>query len=329
MYESPVYTATIQGDGRFNIADAIKSVPTDAKIRWEKAVVSVNISDTRGITAPVELNFDGNTYTLKPASDFLLLGESGVDSEVVVDASSDIHQFSFNVPVKGSHEFGFIPLGKDTTIVLKSDWSDPSFTGDFLPGVRNITSDGFEAAWNITSYGKDLPQYWLSDSLDAPAQYDFETVRVGLHQTVDFYTMIDRATKYSILFIGLTFLTFFMYELLAGLRVHPMQYMLVGFAIALFYLLLLSFAEVIGFFFAYWGAVAATTMLITAYCASMLKAKRRAFSIGLLLLALYGYLYILLQLDQYSLVFGSVLLFGVLATVMYLTKDLDWYSLNK
>jgi inner membrane protein len=119
-----------------------------------------------------------------------------------------------------------------------------------------------------------------------------------------------------------------MYEVLAGLRIHPVQYLLVGLSIALFYLLLLSFAELIGFLPAYLIAAIATTLLITSYCFSVLRARKRALSIAVLLIALYGYLFILLQLDQYSLLFGSVLLFGVLATVMYLTRKLDWYSLN-
>ena len=141
--------------------------------------------------------------------------------------------------------------------------------------------------------------------------------------------MVNRATKYSILFISLTFLAFFMYEILGGLRIHAMQYLLVGLAIALFYLLLLSFAEIIGFLPAYLTAATATTALVTSYCFSVLKAKKRAFSIATLLATLYGYLYILLQMDQYSLLLGSVLLFGVLAVIMYLTRNLDWHSLNK
>jgi inner membrane protein len=152
---------------------------------------------------------------------------------------------------------------------------------------------------------------------------------VGLYQEVDFYTMVDRAIKYSILFISLTFLTFFMYEVLVGLRIHPVQYLLVGLAIALFYLLLLSFAEIIGFLPAYLVSMIATTALVSGYCFSVLKARKRAAAIAALFITLYGYLYILLQLETLSLLFGSVLLFGVLATVMYLTRNLDWYTLNK
>ena len=195
---------------------------------------------------------------------------------------------------------------------------------------RRLTENGFEATWKITSYGKNLPQFWLENTTAVDnATLLSKQFGVGLYQEVDFYTMVDRATKYSILFISLTFLTFFMYEVLVGLRIHPVQYLLVGLGIALFYLLLLSFAEITGFLPAYLISMIATIALVSGYCFSVLKARKRAAAIAALLLALYGYLYILLQLETFSLLFGSVLLFGVLATVMYLTRDLDWYTLNK
>ena len=152
---------------------------------------------------------------------------------------------------------------------------------------------------------------------------------VSLHQDVDFYTQAYRAVKYSILFITLTFLSFFMFEVLSGLRIHPLNYFLVGLAIALFYLLLLSLSEHLGFLSAYIISTLAITGLITAYARSVLKAKKRAGIIAALLIILYSYLYILLQLDELSLIFGSVFLFGILAVVMYLTRNIDWYGFSE
>jgi inner membrane protein len=329
VYETPVYTATIKGAGNFDLSDIELKTSSDTRILWDKAIISINVSDTRGISSMFDLTLNSDKYQMLTSSDFSTLDGNGVHTNITIDPDQPDYTFSFELPLKGSREISFLPLGENTNVVVKSNWNAPSFTGEFLPEERNITESGFEATWNITSYGKNLPQQWLGNSSIVNNESLLsKSFGVGLYQEVDFYTMVDRAIKYSILFISLTFLTFFMYEVLAGLRIHPMQYLLVGLAIAMFYLLLLSFAEIIGFFSAYLLAAIATTILITGYCFSVLKAKKRAFSIGTLLTALYGYLYILLQMDQYSLLFGSVLLFGVLATVMYITKDLDWYSLN-
>ncbi len=330
VYVTPVYTATIRGAGNFDLFDIALEASSDTRILWDKAVVSINVSDTRGISSMFDLTINGDKYQMLPSSDFSTLDGSGIHTNITIDPHQPDYTFSFELPLKGSREISFLPLGEDTNVVVKSDWNAPSFTGEFLPEERNITERGFEATWNITSYGKNLPQYWLGNSAIVNNESLLaKSFGVGLYQEVDFYTMVDRSTKYSILFISLTFLTFFMYEILSGLRIHPMQYLLVGLAIALFYLLLLSFAEVIGFFPAYLVSTVATTILITGYCFSVLKAKKRALSIGALLIALYGYLYILLQLEELSLLFGSILLFGVLTTVMYITRDLDWYALNK
>ncbi len=329
VYETPVYTTTVMGKGSFDLSDIEQEVSTDTKIIWEKAVVSISTTDPKGISSMFDFTLNGQQYEMLPSSEFSILGSTGVHGNVAIDPNQTNYQFSFEMPLKGSREISFLPLGENTDVKVGSDWSAPNFTGEFLPESRKITESGFEAHWSVTSYGKNLPQSWIG-----LASVDNETLLakafgVGLYQEVDFYTMVDRSTKYSILFISLTFLTFFMYEVLAGLRIHPMQYLLVGLAIALFYLLLLSFAEIIGFLQAYLVAASATTILVTGYCFSVLKAKKRALSIAALLSALYGYLYTLLQMDQYSLLFGSVLLFSVLATVMYITRNLDWYSLNK
>ena len=328
IYETPVYTTTVNGSGGFDLSDIEQENARDTRILWDQAVVSINVSDPRGITSMVALTFGEETYDLLPASEFSALDSSGVHAIVPINPHKETYQFSFALPLKGSQELSFLPLGENTEVAVSSNWNAPSFIGEFLPEERSISEEGFEARWHVTSYGKNLPQTWTGSLAGEKNTLHSKAFGVALYQEVNFYTMVNRATKYSILFIALTFLSFFMYEVLAGLRIHPMQYLLVGLAIALFYLLLLSFAEIIGFLSAYILAAVAVTVLITGYCFSVLQAKKRVFSITALLVALYGYLYILLQLDQYSLLFGSVLLFGVLATVMYITRNLDWYTLK-
>lgn len=329
VYETPVYTTDINGSGNFDLSEITLESPANTKILWDEAVISINVSDTRGISTVVDITLNEVKYQMLPSSNFSTLDNSGIHTDVKINPNQPDLAFSFALPLKGSREISFLPLGENTNVVIKSDWSAPSFQGEFLPEERQLTEGGFTAAWKVTSYGNNLPSYWQSDSSVVTSELLLaKAFGVGLYQEVDFYTMVDRSIKYSILFISLTFLTFFMYEVLAGLRIHPIQYLLVGLAIALFYLLLLSFAEIIGFLPAYLLAAIVTTALITGYCFSVFDAKKRAFSITILLTALYSYLYLLLQLDQYSLIFGSVFLFAVLTTVMYITKDINWYSLK-
>lgn len=330
VYETPVYTSAVKGSGTFDLSDLAVKASDSTKILWQDAAVSMNVSDTRGVTSVTALSIDGAKREFEPSTKFDVLGGSGIHALTPLDGTQSALQFSFDVELKGSKDVLFVPLGENTEVSMSSDWNAPSFKGQFLPDERSITEEGFTASWKVSSFGKNIPQSWLNgNALVNSENLSTKVLGVGLYQEVDFYTMVDRATKYGILFICLTFLTFFMYEVLAGLRLHPMQYLLVGFAIALFYLLLLSLSEVIGFLPAYLVSATAVTLLITGYCRSILKAQGRAFSIAILLTTLYAYLYVLLQLEQLSLLFGSLLLFGVLGTVMYLTRNLDWHNLKQ
>jgi inner membrane protein len=330
IYDTPVYTTNIQGSGVFDLSNIELDTSKNIRLLWDKATISLNVSDTRGIASSSTFTLDSTPYSFSPSSLFSTLDKNGVHTTVFLDRTKTEHPFTFHLQLQGSKEISFLPLGKNTTITLSSDWNAPSFKGQFLPEERTVTNEGFTATWNIASFGTNIPQYWTanSNSIDSEMLLS-KTLGVGLFQEVDFYTLVTRAVKYSILFISLTFLTFFMYEMLIGLRIHPIQYLLVGLSIALFYLLLLSFAEIIGFLLAYLLSTVAITLLITGYCVSIFKVKKRAYAISALLLSLYTYLYTLLQLEELSLVFGSILLFGVLTTVMYITRNFDWYILEK
>lgn len=330
VYDTPVYTANIAGTGSFDLTSLKPLQAKNTTIFWDKATVSINVSDTRGISSTMELTLNDTPYPLSPSSQFWIFDAQGVHAPIPINPTQTTHTFAFSLSLKGSRELSFLPLGEHTKVTMHSDWDAPNFIGQFLPEERTLTEDGFTALWSVASFGTNIPRSWTEHTERMHTESLMsKTFGIGLYQEVGFYTMVNRAIKYSILFISLTFLTFFMYEVLQGLRIHPMQYLLVGLSIALFYLLLLSFAELIGFLSAYLLSTLGTTALITGYCVSVLKKKKRALSITALLLALYGYLYILLQLEELSLIFGSVFLFGVLAVVMYITRNLDWYSLKK
>ena len=206
VYETPVYTTTVNGVGSFDISVIDLGSSADTKVLWDKAVLSLNVSDTRGITSSFPLSFGEKEYKMLPSSEFLTLDTVGVHTPVTIDPSQATCQFSFALPLKGSQSISFIPLGENTAVTLSSDWSAPSFSGEFLPENRTVSEQGFEATWNVTSYGKNLPQYWLgSGAVDGNETLQAKAFGVSLFQEVDFYTMVDRATKYAILFISLTF----------------------------------------------------------------------------------------------------------------------------
>lgn len=332
IFDAVVYTSRIKGAGTFNLED-IAMNQVDGVIQWDNAKLSIGIPDTRGIESSAELTWDDKKSAFSPGLPAGVIGSSGISAPVGIQQNKKENAFTFELSLRGSQEINFVPLGKTTNVAVSSRWPSPRFTGEFLPKEREVTDAGFSANWAVSSFGRSLPQSWIgtptANNQTIQENMRKSTFGISLYQKVDFYTQVDRAIKYSILFITLTFLAFFMFEVLSSLRIHPLNYLLIGLAIALFYLLLLSLAEHIGFLPAYILSTLAITGLITGYSQSVLKAKKRAGIIAVLLIALYSYLYILLQLDELSLIFGSVFLFGILAIVMYVTRNIDWYAISE
>jgi len=234
----------------------------------------------------------------------------------------DKTEISISISIRGIDKLMFQQLSKKTNISLKSNWIDPDFTGAILPSKRLIDQTGFQAKWELSS---------LINSSGKSSQIlsEDDSFGVSLFMPVNVYSLTDRSIKYAILFIGLTFLAYFLFEIFGQLKIHPFQYLLVGFALIIFYLLLLSLSEFMSFALSYFIASSATIGLITMYSIKILQAKNRVFTMAVMLTILYSFLYILLQLDQYSLILGSAALFTVLASVMYLTRDVNWYELQE
>jgi inner membrane protein len=230
--------------------------------------------------------------------------------------------------VSGNERFSFLPAGSVTVADASSSWDSPSFTGAYLPTDSQIGKTGFQASWRVSGLGRAFPQIAPSESLYDPSLRE-SLITIALFDGVDQYTLVTRAVKYAILFIALTFMGFFFVEVLNRLRVHPIQYALVGAALALFYLLLLSLSEQIVFSLAYTISAGLTTLLISLYSHVVLHAKKHALIVGFLLAALYAYLYLVLQSEDYALLSGTVLLFGILAATMYITRKVDWYGFDK
>ena len=326
IFDAIVYTTKIDGQGAFAMPDLQHASIKSSDIQWDKAYVAVAISDTRGIIQEVTLQWNGSSIPFQPGSKNTIAGESGIHAFVPLDTSKKSFDFAYSLGVRGSEQLEFLPFGSETSVEVKSRWNSPSFTGAYLPDERDV-ADGFSAHWSVSSFGRSYPQQWVDREVD---QQNLLNSRFGvsLIQQVDFYTKINRTVKYAVMFIAITFMAFFLFEVLSKLRIHPFQYLLVGFALALFYLLLLSFSERFGFLAAYIISTLATIGLITAYCAKVLRAHTKALIVSGLLFLLYSYLYVIVQLEDLALLYGSILLFVLLALTMYITRNIDWYKLD-
>jgi len=229
---------------------------------------------------------------------------------------------SYDYQLRGSGSLALAPQGGDTAWVVRSSWANPSFQGDLLPNRPSVSANGFTATWRVGNLA--LGRALVSTDADAPEVGAVPQARVDLVTPVDVYDQVNRSVKYGFLFIGFTFMAFLMFDLIGGARVSAVELGLVGAGLVLFFVMLLAFAEVTGFALAYVVAAGAIIGLLTAYSSAVLGSRRRAGFIAALLVALYGVLYVLLSLEAYSLLIGSLMLFAALAAVMYLTRGIDW-----
>lgn len=326
IFEAVVYKTKIRGQGTFQLPDFAYLNVKPAGIQWNKAYIAMGITDTRGIAEQASLQWNGSAISFEPGIKNPAAGTNGMHAFVPIDPSRKSFNFSYAFGLNGSEKLEFLPLGNDTEVSIKSAWSSPSFTGAYLPDKREI-AENFSANWTVSSFGRSYPNQWIDSEVTAET-LSASRFGVSLIQNVDFYTQTDRAIKYAIMFIAITFLTFFLFEVLAKLKIHPFQYLLVGFALALFYLLLLSISERLGFLAAYGISTFATVCLITVYSAKVLRANKKALIMAALLFLLYTYLYIIVQLEDMALMSGSVLLFVLLALAMYMTRNIDWYRID-
>ena len=337
IYEAVVYEALVSGRARFAMPqDLARFNVAPSDMDFGRAELRFHLSDPRGLGANPRVSIGGRPLRLNPG------GGGGTGFFAWIDAASLPGQpliVEYAYSLRGNGSLGLAPQAGDTRWRLRSPWPHPSFQGSFLPAQRRVSDEGFDAVYRVgnLALGQQLVatapagapppppvianDYVTERPMAAPGQH---VAQVSLVQPVDLYSRVNRSAKYGFLFIGFTFLAFLLFDVIGGVRVSAVEYLLVGASLVLFFVLLLAFAEVIGFILAYLLASAAVTSLNTAYSAAVLKSWRRALFIGALLASLYAVLYILLSLEAYSLLIGSLMLFAALAAVMYLTRNLNW-----
>jgi inner membrane protein len=290
------------------------------------AFLVLGISDTRGLGGTPTVAWDGRELEWKGGTGEPAL-PGGLHAEVGPLAPGTTVAFSASLVLSGTESLSYVPAGKETSIDLVSDWPHPSFGGRFLPATRTVTDEGFDAAWRVTHLASNV-EAALRAHLAERRHEGINSLGVTFIEPVDVYLQTERAAKYGFLFVALTFVTFGLYELLKKLAIHPVQYGLVGIGLALFFLLLLALTEHVPFAVAYAASSAACVGLLGFYVSYVLRGVRRAGGFVAMLGSLYGALYVLLRSEDMALLLGAVLLFAILAAVMVVTRNVDWYRIG-
>jgi inner membrane protein len=323
IYRVVVYSGQFELRGRFNRPDFSGLGIAEEDVVRERAFIAMGIPDMKGIREAITVTLGDSRLPLNPGVETNEVLESGASARIPATLlEQDAFDFSLSLRLNGGDRILFTPVGEVTEVDLSSSWPTPSFDGAFLPVEREVNDTGFTAHWRVLHLNRNYPQAWTGP------QGNVGDSAFGVRVLIpsDVYQQVTRTAKYAMLFILLTFTVFFFSEIIKEKRLHPIQYLLIGFALVIFYTLLIALSEHIRFGLAYLLASVAVVGLITLYAHWVLDNSRVTVLVGGILSVLYGYLYILLQLEDYALLMGSLGLFVALATVMYVTRSIDWYA---
>jgi inner membrane protein len=330
IYSVPVYESSLQLSGSFD-ARAVHDLMAEAPGRtvdWQRASIVVPVADVRGIREVKVARWADGDLHLEPAA-YQTLSGVGAQINVAPLQQGQNVSFRFELGLAGSQSLRVLPLAQETTAQLTSSWPHPNFSaGAFLPARYTLDDKGFDAHWQVLDLNRGYPQSWRDAFVDEP-QLLATAFGVDLYQPVDTYQRNERAIKYALLFIAITLMSIFLWEHATRAALHPMQYLLVGLALCVFYLLLLALSEHVLFGGAYLMAATALVALVGVYLAGVLRSRMRGAVAATAVGTVYGLLYLLILSEQYALLLGAVLIFAVLATIMVVTRRLDWRSLAR
>ena len=324
LFEAVLYNIKLKFRGNFTLPPTSQLNIELNDILWDKTYLSIGVTDMRGIQDKIIISFNNSAYDTNPGLKTNDLAAAGVSALIKPLLRNETNSFSFDLNLNGSEQVRFIPLGESNAVKINSSWPSPSFNGAFLPTNREVKKDGFSASWKILHLNRNYPQFWKG------AQYKVKQSSFGVKLILmaDIYQKSMRLAKYSIMFLVFTFATFFFSEIINKQRIHPIQYILIGMAILIFYTLVLSLSEHMNFNYAYILSAVSVTLIISGYAKAIISNSRFALTILGILTILYCYLFIVLQLEDYALILGSIGLLIILAIVMYITRKINWYEIE-
>jgi inner membrane protein len=325
VFDVTVYSSVIGVQGNFAQPNLGKLGIAAGQVMYDRARLLFGISDIKGLLTNPLVKIQGQNYTPEPASADVNPFEQSLQVGFALPVNGNI-AFSYNLDLKGSNDINFLHLGKTTDVQFKSDWTTPQYNGRYLPDTRDSTSNGSGAKWHRLYYNRPFPQQWLNDNtlLNNPKTIAEATFGVRLQPPVDEYRKVTRTNRYATLIIILTFVSLFLTELIRRQPIHLFNYTLIGAAMIVYYILLLSFAEKIGYNYAYLISSTATIGLISFFTASLLHNKAAAALFAFILTVFYGFIFIIIQLEEYSLMTGAIALFVIVAALMYFSRKINW-----
>jgi len=325
IYDAVVYNSNVSLNGEFDKPDLAGAGIDPADVLYDKARLIFGITDLKGLKNNPAVKVQGVDYSPEPAAGDHLPFENGLQVNFPLQKDRGF-TFSYDLTIKGSNELNFLDIGKTTEVEVSSDWLHPNFNGRYLPDSRTVSDKGFGAKWHMVYYNRPFPQQWTDlDSVLTGKKAQAEAVfGVKLQLPIDQYRKVMRTTKYSTLIILLTFVSLFLAEMIKKERIHLFNYALIGAAMVVYYTLLLSFSEQIGYNYAYLLSSVSTIALISIFTASLLKNGKVAALFAGILSLFYGFIFIIIQLEELSLLFGSVALFIIIATLMYFSRKITW-----
>lgn len=319
IYKSNVFSSTMQFSGNFVAPNFGKKNIPDENIYWNQAKIVIETNNLKSLKDEVRMKIGNQNLIFEPVNSNDNI--DGLESQLFdYRTVASNTTFNFDINVNGSNEIKVIPIGKTSTVKMTSDWNSPSFNGFVSPTERNVTATGFTAQWKVLHFNRPFAQQYF-ESFPNLAGYGLETDFIT---PVNEYQQNERASKYGFLVIGLTFLIFFLIQSISKINIHIFQYTMIGIALVMFYTLLISITEHSSFSFAYSIAGTAVVSLITLYSISILKNKKFPIFIGISLSVLYTFIYVIIQLEDYALLVGSIGLFLILAAVMYFSRKIEW-----
>lgn len=329
IYKIPVYQTKLALRGNFTVPQSIGLKDNLLNVSWGEPYIILGIQDVRGIQSVERFTINHEEVAPLSGTQTTLISQ-GIHAPFTLTFDQEQNvTFDIALELQGMSQLSFRPTGKSTKVSLVSTWPHPSFTGNFLPKTREVSNDGFSAEWETSFFSSNIPEH-LENCTGHNNCVGFEqsVFGVSLYEGVDIYLQTERSIKYALLFVSLTFAVFFLFEILKNLRIHMVQYGLVGLALALFYLLLVSLSEHIAFAASYLIASTACVTLLGFYVSFVLHSIVRGTVFSSMLAGLYGALYLLINSEDYSMLMGSGLLFSLLALIMVITRRVNWYGIE-
>ena len=323
IFDVVVYSSNLQFSGNFLPLELQKLKIDPETVLWKDAYLIIGLDDLRGIKENLVFRFGEEQFTAEPGETAILNNKSAIIAPLSLSENlSGSTSFSFQLQLKGSEELHFLPTGKTTKVQIAGEWQSPSFDGAFLPEEREVEKEGFLASWKVLHFNLPFPQQWTSET---KVNLNSSSFGVNLLMGVNQYQKSIRTAKYGILVVFLTFLALFLIELIYRYRIHIFQYVLIAAALTVYYTLIISISEHTGFNISYIIASLATIILISLYATTFLS-RKLAVVLAALLSLFYGFIFALTQQEDYALLIGSIGLFFIVATLMYISRHINWNS---